>query len=167
MLLKAGKISACVALSLPFISTITYSWTIQLASGGDVFTNQPCVQLAGVKGINALLADADPCDQQDNADAMIDFAKSAGVTNADALIANAVAYRKHPRNAFSINGVVPSTPYCQRAPRNAELQGLANAQLPGVNPGVFGGPSFGLVAFGDRECFAYCQGYWSLSKLFS
>ncbi|KAI0345322.1 hypothetical protein BDW22DRAFT_1325280 [Trametopsis cervina] len=120
-----------------------------LASGGDIFTDEPCVKLAGVNGINALLADADPCAQQDNADAMIDFAKSTGVTNSDALIANAVAYRQHPRNALNINGVIPSTPYCQRAPRNAELTGLVNAQLPGVNPGIYGGPNFGLVAFGD------------------
>ena len=120
-------------------------------SGGDIFTNEPCVQLAGIDGINALLADADPCAQQDNADAMIDFAKSPGVTNSDALIANALAYREHPRNSLNIDGIVPSTPYCQRAPRNVELAGVVNAQLDGVNPGIFGGPTFGLVAFGDRE----------------
>lgn len=131
---------------LTYIGSIT-----QLASGGDIFTNEPCVTLAGDNGINALLADADPCDQQDNADAMIDFAKSAGVTNSADLIANAIAYRQHPRNAFSVNGVIPSTPYCQKAPKNDELTGIVNAQLPGVSPGVYGGPSFGLVAFGDRE----------------
>lgn len=120
-------------------------------SGGDIVTGGPCVQLAGIDGINALLADADPCAQQDNADAMINFAKSAGVENSDALIANAVAYRVHARNALNVNGVIPSTPYCQRAPRNEELQGIVNAQLEGVNPGIFGGPSFGLMAFGDRE----------------
>lgn len=107
-------------------------------------------------GINALLANADPCDQQDNADAMIDYAKSPGVTNTDELIANAIAYRKHPRNALNIEGIIPSTPYCQKAPRNAELVGIVNDQLPGVNPGIFGGPSFGLVAFGDRECSRQC-----------
>jgi len=129
---------------------VAQSWQdLCLASGGDIVTSNPCVQLAGIDGINALLADADPCAQQDNADAMIDFAKSDGVTNSAALIANAIAYRQHPRNAFSINGVVPSTPYCQKAPKNVELQGMVNAQLDGVNPGVFGGPSFGLVAFGD------------------
>lgn len=82
---------------------------------------------------------------------MIDFAKSPGVTNSDALIANAVAYRQHPRNALNILGVVPSTPFCQRAPRNQELVGVVNNQLPGVNPGIFGGPSFGLVAFGGGK----------------
>ena len=80
---------------------------------------------------------------------MIDFAKSANVTNGDALIQNAIAYRQHPRNALNILGVVPSTPFCQRAPRNQELVGVVNVQLDGVNPGIFGGPTFGLVAFGD------------------
>ncbi|KAI0093851.1 hypothetical protein BDY19DRAFT_279075 [Irpex rosettiformis] len=129
---------------------VAQSWQdLCLASGGDIFTNEPCVTLAGVNGINALLADADPCDQQDNADAMIDFAKSTGVTNSADLIANAIAYRQHARNAFSVNGVIPSTPYCQKTSKNSELKGIVNAQLPGVSPGVYGGPSFGLVAFGD------------------
>ena len=115
-------------------------------AGGD-----PCVKLAGQNGIAALLANADQCAQQDNADAMVDFAKSPGVTNEQALIANAVAYRKHPRNALNINGVVPSTLFCERAPRNSELSGIANAQLQGVDPGLFGSPNTGVVAFGARE----------------
>ncbi|OBZ68126.1 hypothetical protein A0H81_11739 [Grifola frondosa] len=109
--------------------------------------------LAGINGINALLANADPCAQQVNADAMIDFAKSNGITNKSALIANAIAYAKHPRNALNINGVVPSTPFCQNAPKNAELNGIAHAQLAGVNPGLFGSPALGIFAFGDpRSC---------------
>ena len=85
---------------------------------------------------------------------MIDFAKSAGVTNKDALIANAIAYRKHPRNALNINGVTPSTLFCEKAPKNAELKGIVNAQLDGVDPGLFGSPATGIVAFGARECFS-------------
>ena len=30
---------------------------------------------------------------------------------------------------------------------------MVNEQLVGVNPGIFGGPTFGLVAFGDRKFF--------------
>ena len=85
---------------------------------------------------------------------MIDFAKSAGVTNKDALIANAIAYRKHPRNALNINGVTPSTLFCETAPRNVELKGIVNAQLDGVDPGLFGSPATGIVPFGARECFS-------------
>ncbi|TFY66416.1 hypothetical protein EVG20_g4668 [Dentipellis fragilis] len=42
----------------------------------------------------------DPCAQQHNADAMVDFAKSAAVANHVALITNAIAYRQHLRNAI-------------------------------------------------------------------
>jgi len=111
--------------------------------GGD-----PCVVLAGQNGISSLLANADACAQQDNADAMVDFAKSPGVNNEQALIANAISYRKHPRNALNINGVTPSTLFCEKAPRNQELKGVVNAQLQGVDPGLFGSPSTGIVAFG-------------------
>lgn len=118
---------------------------------GNDASSDPCVKLAGVDGINALLANADACAQQDNADAMVDFAKQPGIKNKQALIDNAVAYRKHPRNALNINGVVPSTLSCEKAPRNTELQGVVNAQLQGVDPGLFGSPKTGVVAFGARK----------------
>ncbi|OBZ69352.1 hypothetical protein A0H81_10788 [Grifola frondosa] len=140
------------------LRAVAQAWQdLCLVSGGDIFTNEPCVQLAGINGINALLADADPCAQQDNADAMIDFAKSPGVTNTDALVANAIAYRQHPRNAININGIVPSTPFCENAPRNQELVGIVNAQLQGVDFGIFGSVQFGLVAFGANGTCPFGQ----------
>ena len=76
--------------------------------------------------------------------------KSLGIANSDALIAAAIAYRQHPRNADDIGGgVVPSTPYCTEPPRNPELVGIANEQLPGVDPGLYGGPNAPMVAFGE------------------
>ncbi|KAN0112123.1 hypothetical protein V8E52_007863 [Russula decolorans] len=122
------------------------SGRISLASAGDIFTGQrPMCQLgglAGVTGINALLS-------TDNADKMIDFAKSPGDKNQDALFAAAIAYRKHPRNAQDLGGgVIPSIPYYTKEPRNQELVGVVNQQLPGVNPGLFGGPNSPVVAFG-------------------
>jgi len=134
------------------LPNVAQDWqNLCLTSGGDIFNEtDPCVTLAGIGGINALLADADPCDQQDIADAMIDFAKSPGVTNPAQLISNAIAYRKHPRNALNILGVIPSTPYCERAPKNAELAGVVNAQLDGVNPGLFGSPKIAIVPFGTN-----------------
>ena len=84
---------------------------------------------------------------------MIDFAKSSGVNNKDALIAAAIAYRKHPRNAEDIGqGVIPSTPYCTKQPRNQELARIVNDQLPGVNPGLFGSPNSPIIAFGAGMC---------------
>ena len=135
------------------LGQVAQSWQdLCKASGvrGDP-NNDPCVVLAGINGINSLLAGADACAQQDNADAMVDFAKLPGINNKQALIDNAIAYRKHPRNALNINGVVPSTPFCERAPRNPELNGLVNGQLDGVDPGLFGSPKTAIVAFGEGE----------------
>ncbi|KAH9989941.1 hypothetical protein BJV77DRAFT_948011 [Russula vinacea] len=133
------------------LGQVAQSWQdLCIASGGPRDpNNDPCVVLAGINGINALLANADACAQQNNADAMVDFAKLPGINNEQALIDNAVAYRKHPRNALNINGVVPSTLFCENAPRNPELNGLVNGQLDGVDPGLFGSPSTGVVAFGS------------------
>jgi len=132
------------------LGQVAQSWQdLCKASGGPQDpNNDPCVVLAGINGINALLAGADACAQQDNADAMVDFAKLPGINNKQALIDNAVAYRKHPRNALNINGVVPSTPFCENAPRNPELNGTVNGQLNGVDPGLFGSPNTTIVAFG-------------------
>ena len=80
--------------------------------------------LSRKNSISALLAGADPGAQQNNADAMIDFAKLPGIKNEQALIANAVAFRKHPRNPLDIGGgLVPSTPFCETALKNPELNG--------------------------------------------
>ncbi|KZT40865.1 hypothetical protein SISSUDRAFT_1059913 [Sistotremastrum suecicum HHB10207 ss-3] len=134
------------------LGDVAESWQkLCLESGGDIQTNSPCVTLAGINGINSLLANADPCDQQKNADAMVKFAKSKGVKNKDALIANAKAYREHPRNALNIGGITPSTPFCQEEAEEPEIRGLVNKQLDGVDPGIFGGPKFDLVAFGACE----------------
>ncbi|KAI0362397.1 hypothetical protein OH77DRAFT_1390167 [Trametes cingulata] len=132
------------------LGAVAQSWQdLCLKSGGDIHTGDPCVQLAGINGINSLLANADPCAQQDNADAMINFAKSKGIKNRAALIDNAIKYAKHPRNALNINGVVPSTPFCQRAPKNPELKGVVHAQLNGVDPGLFGAPNIPIFPFGQ------------------
>jgi hypothetical protein len=42
--------------------------------------NDPCVVLAGINRINALLAGANACAQQDNADTMVNFARLPGIT---------------------------------------------------------------------------------------
>jgi len=132
------------------LGQVAQSWqNLCVASGGPrPPNNDPCVQLAGINGINALLAGADACAQQDNADAMVNFAKLPGIKNKQALIDNAIAYRKHPRNALDEGGFVPSTLFCQKAPQNAELNGLVNGQLQGVDPGLFGSPKVATVAFG-------------------
>jgi hypothetical protein len=98
---------------------------------------------------------------------MIDFAKSPGVTNQAALIAAAVAYRQHPRNADDTGGgMVPSTPYCTEQPRNQELVGIVNEQLPDVNPGLFGGPNTPVIAFGGGMSYCLVTALLSLTGPF-
>jgi hypothetical protein len=135
------------------LTAVAQSWqNLCVVSGGPRSPGpDPCVQLAGQNGIASLLANANACAQQDNADSMIDFAKKPGITDKQALIANAITYRKHPRNALNIGGIVPSTPFCERAPRNPELKGVVNAQLKGVDPGLYGGPNSPIVPFGASE----------------
>jgi len=155
--ISSGSIAKRIAQSdLP---AVAQSWQdLCNKSGGDLTTGTPCVTLAGDRGISALLANGAPCDQQDVADDMVTFAKSKGIKNKQALIDNAIAYRKHPRNALALDGgVTPSTPFCQKAPKNAELKGVVNAQLDGVNPGLFGGPKFTPVAFGDPASCPFGQ----------
>ena len=119
------------------------------------------MELAGLSGINALLSTGGVCDQQDVADQMIDFAKSPGIVNGEALIAAAIAYRQHPRNADDIgDGVIPSTPYCTKTPRNSELVGIVNEQLPGVDPGLYGGPNDPIVAFGEGISNSHLRGFF-------
>ncbi|KAK1216376.1 hypothetical protein PQX77_020990 [Marasmius sp. AFHP31] len=112
--------------------------------------DSPCITLGGLQGIDALLADADPCAQQDVADAMITFAKKKGVLNREELVSFAVAYRRHPRDAVSILGIIPATPYCLRAPFNQELTGVVNEQLEGVTIGLYGGPHYPIIKFGEH-----------------
>ena len=108
--------------------------------------------LGAFNGVKALQADADVCVQQENADAMVDFAKLPGVNNMQALISNAIAYRHYPRNVEVVDGVTPKTLFCNNSPRNfEELASVFNAQLPGTAAGLFGSPTTGLVAFGARE----------------
>jgi len=130
-------------------STVDSFRQLCVASGGDT-SNDICDTLTVINGINALLAGADPCAQQNVADSMIDFAKGPGISadKTAAMIANAQSYRQHPRNALNINGITPSTPFCEQAPRNSELDGLFQQQLAGVDPGEFGGPNFPIVDFG-------------------
>jgi len=81
------------------LGQVAQSWqNLCVKSGGPrPAGNDPCVVLAGQNGISSLLANADVCAQQNNADAMVDFAKKPGVKNKQALINNAIAYREHPR----------------------------------------------------------------------
>ncbi|KAJ7444931.1 hypothetical protein FB451DRAFT_74789 [Mycena latifolia] len=104
----------------------------------------------------ALFADADVCAQQETADAMISFAKSAQFHTAE-LIEIAVAYRRLARESVEIMGFYPSTPYCTLSPINLELLGVWNEQPEGITVAYYGGPNYPIVPFGDDASCPYGQ----------
>ncbi|KAG2142902.1 uncharacterized protein EDB93DRAFT_598676 [Suillus bovinus] len=103
------------------------------AAGGGAQCNEVAVASFGT-----LLAAPGPCAQQDAADNMIDLAKTLS-NNAD-MIKFAQIFAQQPRNSPTSQSV----PYCQSAPRNAELNGLFQCQFQGDNPTTFvGGTAVG------------------------
>ncbi|KAF7972734.1 hypothetical protein HWV62_17082 [Athelia sp. TMB] len=116
----------------------------QDAAGGGAQCNTVAVASFGT-----LLAAPGPCEQQDAADNMIDLAKTLN-SNAD-MISFAQIFAQQPRN--SPNSL--SVPYCQQAPKNAELNGLFQCQyqgssstafVGGLKPGQAGTIPFGMTA---------------------
>ncbi|KAJ7172307.1 hypothetical protein C8R46DRAFT_1190213 [Mycena filopes] len=120
------------------------------------FDSDPCFDY-GLGGFSALFADADVCAQQEIADSMISFAKSPHVTNSVDIIQMAISYRKMPRQSELLFGFYPSTPYCTIAPINEELRGIWNEQPEGVTAGLYGGPNYPIVPFGEAGSCPYGQ----------
>ncbi|KAF8636409.1 hypothetical protein AX17_003591 [Amanita inopinata Kibby_2008] len=126
------------------ISASTTKWEQAcLAAGGG----QKCNPLS-ITAFSTLLAGAGPCEQQDAADQMIDLAKS--LNNNAQMIALTQIFTQQPRNTPTSQSV----PYCQKAPKNQELNGLFQCQFAGANPTVFvGGASVGspgTIPFGQK-----------------
>ncbi|KAI0249011.1 hypothetical protein BJV78DRAFT_1276354 [Lactifluus subvellereus] len=124
------------------ISDSTRQWEAACDKAGG---QQQCNAIA-VKAFGTLLAGAGPCDQQDNADNMMDLSKQLGST---AMINLAQIFVQQPRNTPDSLSVQ----YCQKAPRNAELTGLFQCQFQGANPNKFTGGiqagAPGTIPFGD------------------
>lgn len=99
-----------------------------LAAGGA----QECNPIS-VNAFGTLLAAPDACEQQNAADAMIDLAHK--LNNDAEMIRLAQLFRQQPRNAPDST----SSLYCQKAPKNAELDGLFQCQFAGTKPDVFTG----------------------------
>jgi len=108
-------------------STTQWEQACLTAGGGE-----KCNPLS-VAAFDTLLAGAGACDQQNAADNMIDLAKT--LSNNSQLIALTQIFTEQPRNSPDSLSI----PYCQQAPRNAELNGLFQCQFQSVNPTVFVG----------------------------
>ncbi|KAJ2934879.1 hypothetical protein H1R20_g2291, partial [Candolleomyces eurysporus] len=89
---------------------------------------------------STLLANAGACEQQDAGDTMVDLAKELG---SDEMIRLSQIFVQQPRNTPNSIAV----PYCQKAPQNAELDGLFQCQFAGANQQKFIG-GFDLGAAG-------------------
>ncbi|KAJ7219438.1 hypothetical protein GGX14DRAFT_592183 [Mycena pura] len=110
-----------------------------------------------ISGYSALFAESDVCAQQETADEMITFVKSHGFSNSDDWIKVAVSYRRLARESVQLFGFYPSTPYCTVQPMNDELCGVWNEQPEGVSVGLYGGPDYPIVPFGDDASCPYGQ----------
>ncbi|KLO20291.1 hypothetical protein SCHPADRAFT_38915 [Schizopora paradoxa] len=99
-----------------------------LAAGGGQQCN-PQSQAS----FSTLLAAAGPCDQQNQGDAMIDLAKQ--LNNDPDMITLTQIFVQQPRNSPDSLSV----PYCEQAPKNAELNGLFQCQFQGANLALFTG----------------------------
>ncbi|KAJ8521252.1 hypothetical protein ONZ45_g2009 [Pleurotus djamor] len=111
------------------ISASTAKWEQAcLAAGGG----QQCNPVS-VNSFSTLLAAVGPCGQQDAADSMVDLAKTLG--NDTEMIRLAQIFVQQPRNTPTSLSVQ----YCDKAPRNSELNGLFQCQFAGANPTTFVG----------------------------
>jgi hypothetical protein len=115
---------------------------IQKLSGACA--GQICGVLAG-EAVTPLLAAQPECSQQDHADKIIDAAQALDAATKANLIALAIEYRQAEKNTppdFSTNPpTLRNSVFCQKAPKNPELNGLVQAQDPNNDPDLFFDPA--------------------------
>ncbi|KAI0033075.1 hypothetical protein K488DRAFT_26710, partial [Vararia minispora EC-137] len=113
---------------------------------GSACAGQVCGVLAG-KGPSTLLAAADQCAQQDLADEIINAAAQFDAATQQKMINLAIQLRTAEKNTppdFTTNPPTNrNSVFCQRAPKNSQLNGLVQAQDPANNPNVFFDPALG------------------------
>ncbi|KAF9444810.1 hypothetical protein P691DRAFT_627410, partial [Macrolepiota fuliginosa MF-IS2] len=119
------------------IDSVTPWETACTNAGGGAQCNPIAVSAAAT-----LLAAAGPCDQQNSGDQMIDLAKQ--LKSDPEMIRLAQIFVQQPRNAPDSLQV----PYCQQAPKNAELNGLFHCQFSGSKFPQFSGDGSGNVPLG-------------------
>jgi len=123
-----------VALSCVSAGPILHKRIAQVIADSTADWEKACLAAGGAQQCNpisqtaftSLLAAGGNCAQQDAADAMIDLAKT--LNNDAEMIRLAQLFVQQPRNAPDSLQV----PYCQVAPKNAELNGLFHCQFAGT-----------------------------------
>ncbi|KAF8349140.1 hypothetical protein F5887DRAFT_949554 [Amanita rubescens] len=115
-----------------------------LAKLHEACPGQVCGTLAG-QAITPLLAVQPECSQQDIADQIIDASRQFDKATQMKMIALAIEYRQAEKNTppdFTTNPpTLRNSVFCQKAPRNSELNGLVQAQDPANNPDLFFDPA--------------------------
>jgi len=141
------------------ISASTQQWEQACDKAGGGLDCNP----TSVSAFQTLLINAGVCAQQDAADTMVDLAKKQN--NDPDMIRLTQIFAQQARNSPNSLAV----PYCQKAPRNAELQGLFQCQFQGSNQQSFVGGlkvgDNGTIPFGMTQpvnplgsCLAHPQG---------
>ncbi|KAG5637150.1 hypothetical protein H0H81_005634 [Sphagnurus paluster] len=114
----------------------------------DACPGQVCGVLAG-QAVTPLLAAQPECSQQDLADSIIDASKQFDAATQAKMIAIAKEYRQAEKNTppdFSSNPpAARNSVFCQKAPKNPELNGLVQAQDPANDPNLFFDPAKGAT----------------------
>ncbi|KAI0833338.1 hypothetical protein BC628DRAFT_1335111 [Trametes gibbosa] len=107
---------------------------------------QICGNLGGA-AITPLLAAQPECSQQDMADQIIDAAQQFDDATKNNMIQLAIEYRQVEKNTppdFTTNPPTNrNSVFCQKAPKNAQLNGLVQAQDPANDPNLFFDPATG------------------------
>ncbi|KAF9790825.1 hypothetical protein BJ322DRAFT_998818 [Thelephora terrestris] len=116
---------------------------IAAACGGGI-----CDALAD-EAIAPLLAVQPECSQQDMADKIIDASRQFDTITQSKMIAAAVKYRQTEKNTPPDSSTNPPTllnsVYCQKAPKNNQLNGLVQAQDAANDPNLFFDPATGTT----------------------
>ncbi|KAF7323674.1 hypothetical protein MKEN_00588200 [Mycena kentingensis (nom. inval.)] len=103
-----------------------------------------CAKLAGA-AVTPLLAKQGECTQQDMADQIIDTSRQFDEETQKNMIEIAKEYRQTEKNTPPDFKTKPPTlrnsVFCQKAPKNPELNGLVQAQDPDNDPEVFFDPA--------------------------
>ncbi|TDL29183.1 hypothetical protein BD410DRAFT_709431 [Rickenella mellea] len=142
-----ASLSASVVLAAPLHKRID-----QITSDGPAAWATACTTNGGgskcgdikQQAAATLLAAGKNCDQQDAADAMVDLSKT--LKNNTDMIRLAQLFVQQPRNAPEKLQV----PYCQKAPKNKELNGLFHCQFSGSDFTKFSGDQTGNLPLGVK-----------------
>jgi len=117
-------------------------------------SGQVCGVLAG-SAISTLLAASPECAQQDKADEIIDASRQFDAATQALMIQLAIEFRQAEKNTppdFTVNPPkARNSVFCQKAPRNKELDGLVQAQDPANDDVTFFDPATKSTVLLDQQ----------------